>query len=146
MRIQDEVILALTLWRENRCGGAPGMKSVANVILNRSAKHHLTVYEVCVLPLQFSSMTAKGDPELNLWPNDGDAQWQVALGIAALASGGVMDDVTNGATLYYAPKDQPWKKRWTLPNGESVVFPDGWNQAVVGFTGEIAGQLFFREV
>jgi len=145
MRIQDQFLLALTVWRENRGGGLSGMQSVANAIINRVAKHGTSAYLECVRPLQFSSITAKGDPELTLWPNDSDAQWQAALSIAAQACAGALEDITHGATLYYAPKDQAWKKRFRLPSGESVVFPDSWNAAAVTFVGEVAGQLFFRE-
>jgi len=145
VRIQDEAVLALTVWRENRGGGLAGMQSVANVILNRAARHGLTPYEVCVAAQQFSSMTAKGDPELNLWPNDGDVQWLAALDLAAQSATGSLTDITHGATLYYAPAGQVWKKRFVLPSGASVVFPDSWNQSAVEYVGTIAGQLFFVE-
>ena len=144
MRIQDEVLLALTVWRENRGGGVQGMQSVANVIVNRAAERGTDAYTECVRPLQFSSLTAKGDPELTLWPANGDAQWAEALQLAAQAAAGTLNDITGGATLYYAPAGQQWTKRITLADGSVVPFPDGWNEAAVVETCTIAGQVFFK--
>lgn len=146
MTIQDQVILALTVWRENRGGGRAGMQSVANVIMNRAARHKTSPYAECVKPLQFSSETAKGDPELTLWPAGDDPQWEQALDLAELAAAGVLDDITNGADLYYAPKGQAWTKRFTLPNGLAIVFPDHWNANAVQYVCTVAGQVFFRSV
>ena len=144
MTIQDEVILALTVWRENRGGGLSGMQSVANVIMNRVKMRKSDAYTECVRAEQFSSMTAKGDPELTLWPNDGDLQWQAALNIAAQAAAGALEDITGGADLYYAPAGQQWKQRFTLPNGTQIPFPDHWNEAAVQYTCTVAGQVFFK--
>lgn len=144
MRIQDQVILAITVWRENRGGGLPGMQSVANVILNRAAKRGTTAYAECTRAKQFSSMTAPGDRELTLWPSDGDPQWAQALDLAQQASAGALADITEGAIDYYAPAGQRWTKRFTLPNGEQVVFPDDWNADAVTYLCTIAGQLFFK--
>lgn len=147
MRIQDQVILALTIWRENRGGGEAGMQSVANVILNRVVRRGTSAYAECTRALEFSSITARGDAELTLWPSDGDEEWGGALELA----GGALPDMTQGATLYYAPKgltvaETSQGKLFALPGGQSVAFPNGWNEAAVDFTVEIAGQLFFREV
>lgn len=145
MRIQDEVILALTVWRENRGGGVPGMHSVANVVMNRAAKHRTSAYVECVQPAQFSSLTAKGDPELGLWPADNDAMWAEALEIAAQAAAGVLPDLTRGADMYYAPRGLTGETQsYTLPNGTVVPFPAGWNENALVYTSTIAGQLFFK--
>jgi hypothetical protein len=145
MRIQDQFMLALTVWRENRGGGISGMQSVANVIANRAARRNTDAYTECVRPLQFSSITAKGDPELSFWPNDEDPQWQAALGIAGQAAVGALEDITHGATLYYAPLGQAWKARLKLPDGAVVKFPDDWDASAVEYAGTIASQLFFRQ-
>ena len=144
MTVEDQAILALTVWRECRGGGQTGMQSVANVILNRVARHNTDAYSECVKRLQFSSITAKGDPELILWPDENDPQWKIAESIAAQAASSVLEDITNGSDLYYAPVGQTWKKRFTLPNGTSVVFPDSWNVDAVEYQCTIASQLFFR--
>src|SRR5580698_4940206 len=100
MTIQDQVILALTMWRENRGGGTVGMQSVGNVILNRAKNQGKSVWHVCTAFEQFSSLTAKGDPELVLWSADGDTSWGQALLLAAQAADGTMADITGGADLY----------------------------------------------
>jgi spore germination cell wall hydrolase CwlJ-like protein len=147
MTSADLVLLALTCWRENRGGGYVGMQSVANVVMNRVARRGTDAYTECTRPLQFSSITARGDAQLNLWPNEADDQWLQAKSIAGLAAAAALPDLTGGATDYYAPAGlgpQRLGKTFTLPNGASVAFPDGWDPDAVAFTGEIAGQLFFR--
>ncbi len=143
MRTQDKVILALTVWRENRGGGRIGMQSVANVILNRAAKHQTTPYTECIRPLQFSSMTAKGDPELMLWPADADAQWGVALDLAERAAAGALEDLTGGALLYYAPHSIKTSKQITWLDGEQIPFPETWNASAVKPLCSIGGHVFF---
>jgi hypothetical protein len=120
------------------------MQSVANVILNRAANRETDAYTECVKPLQFSSLTAHGDPELTLWPANGDASWTVALELSGLAAGGTLEDITGGADLYYAPAGQHWAKRFTWLDGSEVVFPDNWNADAVIPLCSIGGQLFFR--
>ena len=146
MRVQDQVVLALCIWRENRGHGREGMQSVANVILNRAAKDGSTAYAEVVKPLQFSSMTAKGDPELALWPADNDQSWDAALDIAELAAAGVLQDITNGALLYYAPHalDPTKTKPYTWLDGSTIPFPETWNANVVKPLCSIGGQVFFR--
>lgn len=147
MRDQDVVVLALTAWRENRGGGGVGMRSVMNVILNRVAQRKTSAWVECLRPLQFSSMTAPGDPELGLWPADEDKQWQDALDLAQSAAREKLYDATQGATLYYAPRGiGETGKTITLPDGRVVPFPASWNEAAVQYTATIAGQVFFREV
>ena len=140
----DIVTLALTIWRENRGGGSEGMGSVANVIQNRAKRRSLSVYEICVQRLQFSSMTAKGDPELILWPEREDASWNVALQIANAAAAGNLEDATGGAVLYYAPRGISSHTTYKLPTGVTVPFPDDWNPKVVTYTATIQNQIFFK--
>jgi hypothetical protein len=128
MTIQDEAIGALCAWRENRGGGEPGMHSVLNVLVNRAAQRGTSVYAEAVRNWQFSSMTAPGDPNLILFPPDSDPQWQIALNLAGYAAGGVLADITDGATSYYAL---------------SMAQPPAWASSMTQ-TAEIAGQVFFR--
>jgi spore germination cell wall hydrolase CwlJ-like protein len=125
---QSTAITALTCWRENRGGGYQGMQSVANAIANRAQTRRLSLYAVCTQPEQFSSLTAKGDPQLATWPEDDDPQWIEALEIAAAADAGELPDIIGGATNYYAASLDP--------------APD-W-AASMTFTVEIAGQMFFK--
>ena len=144
MRIQDQVLLALTAWRENRGGGRTGMQSVINVVCNRVAKDGTNAYEECVKREQFTSLTGRNDPELGLWPMDNDPQWLQALDLAQMAAAGVLVDITNGALLYYAPRSIVTTKTIPWLDGTQVAFPEGWNAAAVTPLCEICGQLFFR--
>src|SRR5512146_2919894 len=102
MNVSDQFLIALTAWRENRGGGYPGMQSVANVIVNRARTRGSSAYQECVRPWQFSSITAKGDPQLVLWPSPNDSSWATAQSIALAAANGSLEDITGGATGYYA--------------------------------------------
>lgn len=144
MRVEDQVILALTIWRENRGGGVEGMQSVANVILNRAAKNRTNAWTECTRRLQFSSMTAPGDPELTLWPADGDHEWEIAQHIASLADLGALNDLTDGALLYYAPHGIESEKTYTWLDGSVIPFPESWNAAKVTPLCAIGGHVFFR--
>ncbi len=128
MTIADQILIAITIWRENRGGGYAGMQSVANVILNRASHRGTSAYEECVRPWQFSSMTAKGDPQLILWPSPSDTAWQTAQGIAQAAADGTLPDITGGATSYYAL---------------TMTTPPSW-AASMTHTVTIEGQTFFK--
>ena len=131
MTMQDEVIGALCMWRENRGGGVPGMQSVLNVLINRAKHRNTSVYEEAVRKWQFSSMTAPGDANLILFPTALDAQWSEALALAAQAAVGALEDITGGATSYYAPAG--------MPGGIAPKWADEME-----YTATIAGQRFFR--
>lgn len=106
------------------------MQSVLNVLVNRAGQRSSSIYEEAVRHLQFSSMTALGDPNLILWPQvPGDAQFAVALDMASQAAQGSLPDITGGATFYYAT---------------SMRTPPAWS-ANMTHTAEIAGQVFFKE-
>ena len=128
MTHQDIAIGALCCWRENRGGGTPGMQSVLNVLQNRATHRGTSVYAEAVRRLQFSSMTAPGDPNLILYPLDGDPQWAMALILAGQMSDGTLTDITGGATSYYA---------------DSMTTPPYWAASMTP-TVEISGQKFFR--
>lgn len=138
---------ALTAWRENRGGQNAGVQSVLNVLVNRRNRDGSSLYEECIKKLQFSSMTAKGDPELTLYPLNGDPQMAVAVDMARQAEINELPDITGGATDYYAPAGLTTHdgQTFTKPDGTVVPFPDGWDKTKVIFTVEIADQLFFKE-
>ena len=146
MEAEDITLLALTAWRENRGGGTAGMQSIINVVRNRAWKRDTTPYEECVRPLQFSSLTAKGDPELSLWPNSTDLQWQTAKALAEQAAAGALEDLTRGATLYYNPAGIVSRSKFAVPGGAVVAWPEGWDQSKVRYVGTIARHLFFVEL
>lgn len=150
MTPDDRTLLKLTIWRENREGGNAGMQSVANAILNRSQKHGEAVYDVCTDRLQFTSITGTADPELSLWAKKAHAvdwaAWQLAEAIVVSAENGALADLTGGATVYYAPARIKTTKRFLLPGGQDVPFPEGWNPQALKYTVTVEGQLFFDEV
>lgn len=120
------------------------MQSVVNVILNRAQKRASSAYAECIRPLQFSSITAKGDPELNLWPLPADPQWKIVSSIVQDAADGKLDDITGGATIYYNPAGIVTDQTITLPTGETIPWPKGWNQSAVTYIKEIANHRFFK--
>ena len=124
----DQFIGALCAWRENRGGGTQGMQSVFNVLMNRAKKDGTTIAFEAERRLQFSSMTAQGDPNLLIYPEDGDPQFAQALDLATEAAAGTLSDLTFGATSYYA---------------ESMKTPPYW-AASIQMTVAIAGQVFYR--
>ena len=137
--------MAITAYRENRGGGLSGMQSVINVVMNRVKSTGESPYLVCTTHAQFSSISMPG-PESYLWPKDTDPDWTAALAMAAEAAAGTLVDLTDGATLYYAPAAIETMVHFVLPGGRSVPFPKGWNAQAVKFTVAIADQLFFTEV
>lgn len=104
----DDFMLALCMWREARGDGEAGMQAVGSTIRNRVkiGGDATSYYREIVRPLQFSSITALGDPELNLWPylhSPVEAEsWATAQKIAAGIISGSLSDNTNGATHYFA--------------------------------------------
>src|SRR5208337_2787308 len=143
--IADLYLTALTAWRENRGGGLAGMRSVINVIQNGARKHNRSAYEECTKRARYSSISMPG-PEAYLWPMAGDQMMGAALDTASQALSGNLADVTEGATLYYAPKGiGETTKTFTKPDGTQVPFPQHWDPDEVVFTVEIENQLFFKE-
>ena len=144
MTVQDQVITALTAWREQRGAGVAGLQSIINVIMNRAARYKDSPYTVCTQHAQFSSISMAG-PESFLWPVEADPQWQIALDLTAKAAARALQDLTGGSTLYYAPASIANPSSIELPNGSTVPFPRGWNASVVKYQTTIGGQLFFTQ-
>ena len=126
----DEYMLARCLYLEDRSGGYNGMVAVGSVVRNRVLRDRCSYYAAVVRHLQFSSITAKGDPELTLYPAETEPAWMQAQAIAASIIDGSIADTTHGATLYYA---------------QSIPFPASWNRAKVTATVSVGGQHFFTE-
>ena len=131
MNSADQFMLALCLWREARGVGNSGMVGVGSVIRNRVLKHESSYYFEIVKPWQFSSITAKGDPQLGLYPAGVDQSWNLAVRIAIGIIGDDIADTTEGATLYY---------------DDSIPFPAGWDIHKVEDTVKIGRLNFFKEL
>jgi spore germination cell wall hydrolase CwlJ-like protein len=106
-----QAFLALVLWREAR-GETPDVRAaIAYVVLTRSNKPSWwgrSVLGVIFKRLQFSSLTAPGDPQLVTWPSpppDGNsADWQAwtdCLTTSAAVLAGSIPNPTPGADSYY---------------------------------------------
>jgi spore germination cell wall hydrolase CwlJ-like protein len=122
-------LVALCIWREARGEGPDGMHAVANVIMNRAVRHHMTPTQVVMTPLAFSSMTAHGDPQLSVYPVKSNPSYVIASKLAGSLL--TTPDITKGATLYY---------------DDSISFPHSWNREAVVATVKIGRLNFFREL
>jgi spore germination cell wall hydrolase CwlJ-like protein len=109
------------------------MQSVLNVLQNRATKRGTSVYEEAVRKLQFSSMTHAGDTNLILFPSLHDSTaadylaWEEAQSLAAEMAAGTLEDITEGATSYYA---------------QGIISP--YWAASMKQTCIISGQIFFK--
>lgn len=127
----DYFMTALCLWREARGEGNSGMTAVGCVIRNRVTRDNKSYYAEVVKPWQFSSITAKGDPQLVLFPDALDGSWQQAVLVAGNIIGDVVSDITGGATLYF---------------DDSIPFPRSWNPAAVQATVKLGRLNFYKEI
>lgn len=122
MSIEKEIdTLARTLYGEARGEGEVGMTAVANVVMNRVQRAMDNeiewwgdnVVDVCLKPWQFSCWL-KNDPNSAKLKavTVSDPIFVKALAIAKDAVSGELDDITNGATSYYAKgsKEPDWAK------------------------------------
>lgn len=139
-------MLSLCLWREARGEGSEGQTAVACVIRNRVIKNSTNYYAEIVKPWQFSSITAKGDPQLGLFPSAFDKQWEQCQEIAQNVIFGQIQDVTGGATLYWNPKGIESNHTFTTLMGSTVAFPDSWNPHKVSETVQIGDHIFLKEL
>lgn len=140
----DEFMLAIVLYREARGEGRTGMLAVGCVVRNRVDKRHSTYYAECVKPWAFSSITAKGDSQLIVWPKESESEWQTAQLLAQGILSGAIQDITGGATLYWAPASIESGKKLETPLG-LVTFPAGWSLEAVKYAATIGNHVFLTE-
>lgn len=77
--ISDLVWLAFTVWREARGEDRKTKLGVAYSILNRVQRPTWwgnSIMSVVFKRLQYSSMTDPHDPQLIMWPSEGDVWWE----------------------------------------------------------------------
>ena len=101
-------IVPLTVWREARSEGEPGMRAVCHVIANRAAAGRgWPAYpeRVCLQAGQFSCWSTH-DPQRDLYPKIGDVAYELAVAIYQTPG----DDPTGGANCYYdtSISSPPW--------------------------------------
>ena len=102
---QDLAAMALCVWKEARGEGELGMKAVADVIRNRACAWDQSIHDVVYAKNQFTSMSVPSDPEFNLQPTEGDAQFVFCQSLCEPILTSQMSDVTNGALYYCNPKE-----------------------------------------
>ena len=101
-RYFNVMIAALCAWREARGEGRDGIRSVLHVIENRANAAGKSWAEIIYAKWQFSSMTAPGDPQLNLAPKTPDPIFEECCELADTIFDDKDFDLTQGATHYFA--------------------------------------------
>jgi spore germination cell wall hydrolase CwlJ-like protein len=100
----DMVFLALCLWRECRNQMPLCRLAVAYVVMTRVSEGGWwgsNTCEVLFHPDQFSSLTAKDDPQLRTWPDSGDKTWADCLWDAQQAYQGRVSNPCPTADSYF---------------------------------------------
>src|SRR5512135_2890358 len=101
----ETAIVALTLWREARGEGEIGMRAVACSIRNRVNRPSWWGNDygsVVTKRLQYSSMSAPGDPQLSRYPDAMDPAFAQALDLADdLIHDEPIDNPVVGADSFY---------------------------------------------
>lgn len=111
----DIGFLGLTVWREARGESLDAKLAVAYSIMDR-VEHPSwwgdSVLQVVGKRLQYSSMTAHGDPNLTAWPVDSDASWQESLLAASTAYSKTQPNPAPNADSYFDVSIAPpaWAK------------------------------------
>jgi hypothetical protein len=106
--MRDIEVLARTIWAEARNGGEPGMRNVAQVVLNRADNPRWwgnDVRSVCLGKHQFSCWWVKDQNyKRMLAVTTADKSFATAMRVAESAiQRRLPPDITRGADHYYAP-------------------------------------------
>lgn len=160
---EDQFLATLMAYREAANQKDAGITAVLCVARNNAAKHGTTIFTEITKPFRYSSINCPINAktaslgtlqglltELSKFPSQANqtdwALWKHIGDIVAGILSGVAEDITTGATLYYAPAGISSTVTFTLPNGTVVPFPAGWDKSKLQFTTQIGTQLFFREL
>lgn len=127
-------LACLTIWREARGQSLAVKTAVWHVIQNRAVdpqrRWPRTISGVLQQHLQFSSMTAAGDPNLVAWPvepmpgKSGSEDWEAFLDCQTVVESPLNADPTQGAQMY---ESEPVSARpnWTKPDASSLTLDLG---------------------
>jgi cell wall hydrolase len=134
----DVFLLGLMVYREAAGEPYDGRVAVACTVMNR-AEHPKwwgsTPYEVITKPMQYSSMTAKGDPMTVRFPSLGDRIFMECLDIAFKVVNRRIANPCPGADSYYAVTIAPpaWadEKRFVKQIGHHRFYNLDGDPAVV---------------
>jgi N-acetylmuramoyl-L-alanine amidase len=113
LRMSDQDLLALCIWRESDNQSYDAMLGVGYSIKNRANAPGWwgnSIATVVLHPWQYSSFNAN-DPGIHRWPHDDEPKWIAACEIARRVLEGVVDDPTDDATSYYDVSISP--PQWT---------------------------------
>jgi Cell Wall Hydrolase len=123
----EQWLACLCIWREARGQSLAVKTAIWHVIQNRTTdaqrRWPRTISGVIQQHMQFSSMTAAGDPNLVAWPVEpipgqtGSDDWTAFLDCQTAVESPLAADPTNGANMYESePPDNPpyWVKDATL--------------------------------
>lgn len=104
----DKWCAAFCAWREARGESATlrdSLRGVIHVIANRAKLHSRSWAQVVFQYLQFSSITAPGDPQIKAGevPFYPDSIFVICYQTADQVMSGIDPDPTNGATSYFNP-------------------------------------------
>jgi len=97
------VLLALVVWRESRGEIYTAKLAVAYSVLTRAKKGGWwgnSIQSCIAKPLQYSSMTHAGDPNLIKYPIDGDPFWNDSMQAATAAISGSVPNPATGSDSY----------------------------------------------
>lgn len=109
-------LLALVMWREARGSGAPAMIAVGCCIRNRVERPSWwgkNYIECITKKWQFSSIAAPADPQLILFPQLGDPEFDKALSAAVQIISGAFVSPFPGADSYF--DDSIPAPKWAVP-------------------------------
>lgn len=127
MTITSTVIVALTLYREaSNCSHDARVGilcSMQNRIRINPREWGNNLLEVCLKPMQYSSMTAPGDPNEKRWmQGEADPVWLDCLSI--VMNQNPKADITSGATHYFTLPCTRVPDEWGK-EAEEVICIDG---------------------
>lgn len=128
LELVRDIVPVMTIWREASDQGKAGMDGVAWVILNRMRERKQTASQVCLAPLQFSSMDGPHQSASLRWPTAYDWSFRLAFDVWHACMSNRTPDPTEGSDLYYA----------------TIIPAPEWT-ARAEFKVQIGQQRFYRE-
>lgn len=133
--IAEDFVTTLCIWREAQDQPPEAWQAVVSVIDNRFKAQRpywgRSRYEIVTKPWQFSSMAAKGDPNLHKWPRLDDPFFQAIYHIVSATQW----DNTHGAVFYHDISISGPPKVWgpvvrTVQYGRLIFYKEGTHEVL----------------